>query len=112
MQRKRLPGSRPSLMAYASTKAAIVNFTRSLAKQLGPRKIRVNAVAPGPIWTPLIPATMPDDHVQEFGKKTLFQRPGQPAEVAPSYLFLAAQSESSFITGEVLHINGGQAMPG
>jgi NAD(P)-dependent dehydrogenase (short-subunit alcohol dehydrogenase family) len=100
------------LMDYACTKAAILNFTRSLAKQLAQKKIRVNAVAPGPIWTPLIPATFPADHLKDFGKKTLFQRPGQPAEVAPSYLFLAAQSESSFITGEVIHVNGGQAMPG
>jgi NAD(P)-dependent dehydrogenase (short-subunit alcohol dehydrogenase family) len=102
----------PHLMVYAATKAAILNFTRSLAKQLAPRMIRVNAVAPGPIWTPLIPTSMPPEHLKEFGKKTLFQRPGQPAEVAPSYLFLAAQSESSFITGEVLHVNGGQAMAG
>jgi NAD(P)-dependent dehydrogenase (short-subunit alcohol dehydrogenase family) len=100
------------LMDYACTKAAILNFTRSLAKQLAPKKIRVNAVAPGPIWTPLIPASFPADHLKDFGKKTLFKRPGQPAEVAPSYLFLAAQSESSFITGEVIHVNGGQAMPG
>ncbi|HEY3856739.1 MAG TPA: SDR family oxidoreductase [Verrucomicrobiae bacterium] len=100
------------LMDYACTKAAILNFTRSLAKQLAPRKIRVNAVAPGPIWTPLIPASFPAEHLKDFGKKTLFKRPGQPAEVAPSYLFLAAQSESSFITGEVIHVNGGQAMPG
>jgi len=100
------------LMDYACTKAAILNFTRSLAKELAPKKIRVNAVAPGPIWTPLIPASFPAEHLKTFGKKTLFQRPGQPAEVAPSYLFLAAQSESSFITGEVIHVNGGQAMPG
>lgn len=100
------------LMDYACTKAAILNFTRSLAKQLGPKKIRVNAVAPGPIWTPLIPASFSAEHLKDFGKKTLFERPGQPAEVAPSYLFLAAQSESSFITGEVIHVNGGQAMPG
>lgn len=100
----------PGLMHYACTKAAILNFTRSLAKQLAPRKIRVNAVAPGPIWTPLIPASYPGEHMKEFGKQTLFGRPGQPAEVAPSYLFLAAESESSFITGQVLHVNGGQAM--
>ncbi|HTG45829.1 MAG TPA: SDR family oxidoreductase [Verrucomicrobiae bacterium] len=100
------------LMDYACTKAAILNFTRSLAKQLAPKKIRVNAVAPGPIWTPLIPASFPAEHLKDFGKKTLFKRPGQPAEVAPSYLFLAALSESSYITGEVIHVNGGQAMPG
>src|SRR5208337_3920221 len=100
------------LMDYACTKAAILNFTRSLAKELAPKKIRVNAVAPGPIWTPLIPASYPADQLKDFGKKTLFKRPGQPAEVAPSYLFLAAQSESSFITGEGIHVNGGQAMAG
>jgi len=95
------------LMDYACTKAAILNFTRSLAKELAPKKIRVNAVAPGPIWTPLIPASFAPEHLKDFGKKTLFQRPGQPAEVAPSYLFLAAQSESSFITGEVIAVDGG-----
>lgn len=100
----------PHLMDYACTKAAILNFTRSLAKQLAQRKIRVNAVAPGPIWTPLIPTTFPGEFVKSFGEKTLFKRAGQPAELAPAYLFLAAQSDSSFITGQVLHVNGGQGM--
>lgn len=100
----------PYLMDYACTKAAILNFTRSLAKELAEREIRVNAVAPGPIWTPLIPATFSKEHVAEFGKKTLFKRPGQPAEVAPSYLFLACNEDSSYITGQVLHPNGGSEM--
>lgn len=100
----------PGLMDYACTKAAILNFTRSLAKQLAPKKIRVNAVAPGPIWTPLIPSTFSGDDMKSFGQKTLFQRPGQPAELAPAYLFLATESDSSFVTGQVLHVNGGQGM--
>ncbi len=100
----------PHLMDYACTKAAILNFTRSLAKELAPRKIRVNAVAPGPIWTPLIPTTFSPDDLPSFGEKTLFKRPGQPAEVAPAYLFLATNGDSSFVTGQVLHINGGQSM--
>ncbi len=100
----------PHLMDYACTKAAIINFTRSLAKELAEKKIRVNAVAPGPIWTPLIPASFAPEALKTFGLKPLFKRPGQPAEVAPAFLFFAAESESSFITGEVLHVNGGQGM--
>lgn len=100
----------PHLMDYACTKAAILNFTRSLAKELAEKKIRVNAVAPGPIWTPLIPTTFEPDELKTFGQKTLFKRPGQPAEVAPCFLFFAAESDSSFITGQVLHVNGGQGM--
>jgi NAD(P)-dependent dehydrogenase (short-subunit alcohol dehydrogenase family) len=101
---------KPYLMDYACTKAAILSFTRSLAKELAEKKIRVNAVAPGPIWTPLIPASFSEEHVSEFGKNTLFKRPGQPAEVAPSYVFLASESDSSFITGQVIHTNGGSDM--
>ncbi|HEX9047448.1 MAG TPA: SDR family oxidoreductase [Verrucomicrobiae bacterium] len=100
----------PHLMDYACTKAAILNFTRSLAKELAEKRIRVNAVAPGPIWTPLIPTTFSADHVRSFGEKTLFHRAGQPAELAPAYLFFAAEGDSSFITGQVLHVNGGQGM--
>ena len=100
----------PHLMDYACTKAAILNFTRSLAKELAEKKIRVNAVAPGPIWTPLIPTTFKPEELKTFGQKTLFKRPGQPAEVAPAFLFLAAEADSSFITGQVIHVNGGQGM--
>jgi len=100
----------PYLMDYACTKAAILNFTRSLAKELAARNVRVNAVAPGPIWTPLIPASFSAEHVAKFGKNTLLKRPGQPAEVAPAYVFLASNADSSFITGQVIHINGGSEM--
>ncbi len=93
------------LVDYASTKGAIVGFTRSLAKNLAKKKIRVNGVAPGPIWTPLIPATL--DNVSEFGKDTPMGRPGQPSEVAPAYVFLASE-DSSYITGQFIHINGGE----
>jgi NAD(P)-dependent dehydrogenase (short-subunit alcohol dehydrogenase family) len=100
----------PSLMDYACTKAAILNFTRSLAKELAEKKIRVNAVAPGPIWTPLIPTTFEGEDIEKFGEKTLFKRAGQPAELAPAYVFFASEADSSFITGQVLHVNGGQGM--
>ncbi|MCP9198871.1 SDR family oxidoreductase [Gramella sp. GC03-9] len=93
------------LLDYSSTKGAIVSFTRSLSKMLVDRKIRVNAVAPGPIWTPLIPSTF--DDVSEFGKKVPMGRPGQPSEVGPAYVFLAGK-DSSYITGQVIHINGGE----
>jgi len=96
----------PELMDYATTKAGIANFTRGLAASLGERGIRVNSVAPGPIWTPLIPATMPQEKVEDFGKQTPLGRVGQPAELAPAYVFLAS-AKASYITGEVLAVTGG-----
>ena len=101
----------PNLLDYSSTKGAIVSFTRSLAKALVDREIRVNAVAPGPIWTPLIAATFPPDKVSEFGSDVPMGRAGQPEEVAPSYVFLASD-DSSYITGQVLHPNGGEIVNG
>lgn len=95
------------LVDYAATKAAIIGFTRSLALQLASKGIRVNAVAPGPIWTPLIPASFDKEKVEEFGQDTLMGREGQPYEVAPSYLFLVLE-ENSYMTGQVLHPNGGE----
>jgi NAD(P)-dependent dehydrogenase (short-subunit alcohol dehydrogenase family) len=94
------------LLDYSATKGAIVAFTRSLAQKLASEGIRVNGVAPGPIWTPLIPSTFPAEKVKHFGANTPMERPGQPNEVAPSYLFLACE-DSSYITGSVLHPNGG-----
>lgn len=93
------------LLDYASTKAAIVGFTRALSKMLAKKKIRVNGVAPGPIWTPLIPATF--DDVSDFGQDTPMGRAGQPSEVAPAYVFLACE-DSSYMTGQFIHINGGE----
>jgi NAD(P)-dependent dehydrogenase (short-subunit alcohol dehydrogenase family) len=97
----------PSLIDYSATKGAIVAFTRSLSQALVDKGIRVNAVAPGPIWTPLIPATFPDEKVETFGTDTPMGRAGQPEEVAPSYVFLASD-DSSYMTGQVLHPNGGE----
>jgi NAD(P)-dependent dehydrogenase (short-subunit alcohol dehydrogenase family) len=97
----------PNLLDYATTKAGIVNFTRGLAQMVAEDGIRVNAVAPGPIWTPLIPATMPEEKVDSFGEQTPMGRAGQPAELAPAYVFLAS-AESSYITGEVIAVTGGQ----
>ena len=97
----------PGLLDYAATKGAIVAFTRSLALNLVDRGIRVNAVAPGPIWTPLIPSTFPADHVATFGADVPMARPGEPAEVAPSYVFLAGE-ESGYMSGQILHLNGGE----
>jgi NAD(P)-dependent dehydrogenase (short-subunit alcohol dehydrogenase family) len=100
----------PNLLDYATTKAGIVNFTRGLAMMLAEKGIRVNGVAPGPIWTPLIPATMPAEKVESFGEQTPMGRVGQPAELAPAYVFLAS-AESSYITGEVIAVTGGQPVP-
>ena len=97
----------PTLVDYSATKGAIVTFTRSLSSQLADKGIRVNAVAPGPIWTPLIPASFDADSVAEFGKDTPLGRAGQPNEVAPCHLFLACE-DSSYVTGQVLHPNGGE----
>ncbi|WP_346534062.1 SDR family oxidoreductase [Micromonospora sp. DPT] len=97
----------PQLLDYATTKAGIANFTKGLAAQLAEKGIRVNAVAPGPIWTPLIPATMPQEKVKQFGTDTPMGRPGQPAELAPAYVFFASQ-ESSYVTGEILGVTGGR----
>ncbi|XP_057549865.1 NADPH-dependent aldehyde reductase 1, chloroplastic-like [Amaranthus tricolor] len=102
----------PSLLDYTSTKGAIVAFTRGLALQLVEKGIRVNGVAPGPIWTPLIPASFKEDEVESFGSEVPMKRAGQPSEVAPSYVFLACNADSSYITGQVLHPNGGAIVNG
>lgn len=99
------------LIDYSSTKGAIVSFTRSMALQLVGKGIRVNGVAPGPIWTPLIPASFDKKHVAEFGKKTPMKRAGQPSEVGPAYVFLACE-DSSYITGQMIHVNGGESVGG
>lgn len=101
----------PHLLDYASTKGAIVSFTRSLAKALADHDIRVNAVAPGPIWTPLIPSTFPPDKVADFGTDVPMKRAGEPEEVGPCFVFLAS-SDSSYMTGQVLHPNGGEVVNG
>jgi NAD(P)-dependent dehydrogenase (short-subunit alcohol dehydrogenase family) len=101
----------PELLDYSSTKGAIVAFTRSLSLQLVDKGIRVNAVAPGPIWTPLIPATFPEDKVESFGKNVPMERAGQPEEVAPAFVFLACD-DSSYMSGQTLHVNGGEIVNG
>lgn len=101
----------PQLLDYSATKGAIVAFTRSLSQSLVEKGIRVNGVAPGPIWTPLIPATFPEDKVESFGQQVPMQRAGQPEEVAPSYVFLAS-NDSSYMTGQILHPNGGSVVNG
>ena len=97
----------PILVDYTATKAAIHAFTKSLALYLGARKIRVNCVVPGPVWTPNIPATMPPGEVENFGHEVALGRPGQPEELAPAYVFLASD-DGSFVTGSLLHVTGGR----
>ncbi|MBN1092579.1 SDR family oxidoreductase [Blastococcus sp. TML/M2B] len=97
----------PNLIAYAMTKAGIANFTASLAQMLAEKGIRANSVAPGPIWTPLIPATMPEDKVESFGQQVPMGRPGQPAELAPVYVLLASD-ESSYVSGARIAVTGGK----
>ena len=102
----------PTLIDYSATKGAIVTFTRSLSDSLVGKGIRVNAVAPGPIWTPLITSSTPDKKLSEHGAGTPMHRGGQPAEVAPCYLFLACNADSSYMSGQVLHPNGGEVVNG
>jgi NAD(P)-dependent dehydrogenase (short-subunit alcohol dehydrogenase family) len=99
----------PELLDYAMTKAAIVNFSKNLGQSLAQRGIRVNTVAPGPIWTPLIPATMPSEKVESFGEQVPLGRAGQPAELAPAYVFFASQ-ESSYVSSQVLGVTGGSPL--
>ncbi|MGM7719537.1 SDR family oxidoreductase [Metabacillus sp. Hm71] len=99
------------LIDYSATKGAITTFTRSLSLSLAGKGIRVNAVAPGPIWTPLIPSTFPADQVATFGADTPMKRPGQPEELAPAYVFLASD-DSSYMSGQTLHVNGGKVING
>jgi hypothetical protein len=101
---------KPELLAYAATKGAIVNFTKGLNQELIEKGIRVNAVAPGPVWTPLIPATMPPEKTAEFGKQSPLGRPAQPVELAPVYVFLASD-EASYISGEIIGVTGGKPLP-
>ena len=103
--------SSPNLIDYSSTKGAITSFTRSLATNLTEKKIRVNAVAPGPVWTPLIVATFDEEKIKSFGSETAMKRAGQPSELAPAYVFLASD-DASFITGQVIHVNGGEVVNG
>lgn len=103
--------SSPNLIDYSSTKGAITSFTRSLATNLAGKKIRVNAVAPGPVWTPLIVATFDEEKIKSFGSETAMKRAGQPSELGPAYVFLASD-DASFITGQVIHVNGGEVVNG
>jgi NAD(P)-dependent dehydrogenase (short-subunit alcohol dehydrogenase family) len=103
--------SSPHLIDYSSTKGAITSFTRSLATNLAEKKIRVNAVAPGPVWTPLIVASFDEEKIKEFGKQTPMGRAGQPAELGPAYVFLASD-DASYITGQIIHVNGGEVVNG
>ena len=97
------------LVDYTATKGAITAYIRSIAQQLAEKKIRANTVAPGPIWTPLIPASFPPEKVASFGKDTTMKRPGQPSEVAPAFVFLASE-DASYITGQAIHPNGGEVL--
>jgi NAD(P)-dependent dehydrogenase (short-subunit alcohol dehydrogenase family) len=99
----------PTLLAYAASKGAILTFTKGLAQEAIKRGVRVNAVAPGPVWTPLIASTMPPEQVKQFGQNSPSERPGQPAELAPLYVFLASQ-ESSYVVGEVIGATGGKPL--
>ncbi|CAG9622054.1 SDR family oxidoreductase [Sutcliffiella rhizosphaerae] len=101
----------PVLMDYSATKGAIVALTRALSENIVGKGIRVNGVAPGPIWTPLIPASFPGDKVENFGTDTPMGRPGQPAELAPAYVYLASE-DSSYVSGQMIHINGGKVLNG
>jgi len=102
---------RPDLLDYSATKGAIMTFTRALSSNLASRKIRVNAVAPGPVWTPLIPSSFPKEQVAMFGKDVPMKRPGQPSEIAPAYVYLAS-NDASYVTGQVIHPNGGTIVNG
>ncbi|WP_445486641.1 SDR family oxidoreductase [Niallia sp. 03133] len=101
----------PTLLDYSSTKGAITSFTRSLSQSLAKQGIRVNGVAPGPIWTPLIPATFDSEQVSTFGSNTPFGRAGQPNELAPAYVYLASE-DSAYVSGQVIHVNGGTVVNG
>lgn len=103
--------SSPSLIDYSSTKGAITTFTRSLATNLAEKGIRVNGVAPGPVWTPLIVSTFDSGKIKSFGNETAMKRAGQPSELGPAYVFLASD-DASFITGQVIHVNGGEVVNG
>lgn len=103
--------SSPALIDYSSTKGAITTFTRSLATNLTEKGIRVNGVAPGPVWTPLIVSTFDEKKIKEFGSETAMKRAGQPSELGPAYVFLASD-DASFITGQVIHVNGGEVVNG
>lgn len=101
----------PTLIDYSSTKGAILSFTRALSMNVAEKGIRVNGVAPGPIWTPLIPASFSEEEVEQFGQSQPMKRPGQPEELAPAYVYLAS-SDSSYVSGQVIHVNGGEIVNG